>query len=632
MEIKFSRKVFAGLSSLILAFSCIAGAYSASSTVVKNPESVIDDETVYALLTPSGSTKKVVVVDWLRAEGKGNLLVEDVKPEGKVEVLKNTPDPEIKNGMLLFEVKADSFKDVFYQTETNKELPLDIKVEYKLNGKIIRPEEIAGKSGKLEVKITIKNKLKKNVKIEYEEVSGARIRKTREIYTPLFVVASLNLDSEKFNNIKVNSGWLSAQGSKFALNWFAFPQGEAEIGFEADARNIEIPSIVLSAMPRLPQEVSIEMKDEFKQLYEGLSGLSKLSDAQAMILSTSASKIDTSRFSSLTQATQGFAKITNGLNQSSNGLNNLSLLVSAQIQVLDSMIKSLESGNFDNVQTLITGLSQIKGGIDSVSAALSQLGVVLNIHQGLAEQALELNGLALEKINQISPDATSQAEFDELKGILVNQQNLLKTLVSGGEIQPGQSIPSLGSINSSIAQIENNLTLISNQLGIIIQNSNQLASLPENLEQLESSLRSLRDGGYFMGQYLPGLKSVKDGLNLSSKSLNLMSEGISNAASKFKLLESLPDSLIQLRTALITVAKGGYIKGKKLPGISEASLILKNMADGISAGYSSASEGEAYQKALKEESTRYDTFLGRSKKKGYSGRVRFILKLEEVKK
>ena len=48
--------------------------------------------------------------------------------------------------------------DIYYQGTISKELPVDLKVSYKLDGKTVSADEIAGKSGKATIRFDYTNK------------------------------------------------------------------------------------------------------------------------------------------------------------------------------------------------------------------------------------------------------------------------------------------------------------------------------------------------------------------------------------------------------------------------------------------------------------------------------------------
>lgn len=629
-----SRRMFSRTLVGLLAFATLlaasVSAYTASRMTYSEPVSVVDDETVYALLDPSGKVLKATVVDWLRAEGKGNLIVEDLKPEKGITPLKNTPEPEKAGEKLRFRISSDGFKDIYYEAETEKELPLEVSIRYELDGRQVRPESLAGKDGHLKVTISFKNKLKKTVRIDFKDADGRTISKTKEIYVPLFVVATLNLDASRFNNLEVEKGWISAQGSYFSLSWFAFPQGEEEVSFEADAKDIEIPSIIISAMPRLPQEASLEIKEQFRQLYDGLSGLSRLSKAHSEILSRVAEGLSKGDFSGVSKTREGFSALSKGLGQTSDAIEKMSGLVYYQIQMLDGIIYSIDTGGLNDLDKLSYALSQLKSGIGSSSQALMQVKTALEGYNCILLQLRQLNQSAIDELNRIQSETTDSSTFANLQNILQQQKNILNLLLEGGVTPEGQQVPPLSAVADGVSGITDALSQISIQLDMLIQQTSQLNKVPAQLEQLKSALVTLKEGGNVNGNYLPGLITVKDSLTKISGAVDQMKQGVDSTADKLSALESLPDALMKIKTSIDLVLNGGYVKGIRLPGMITSKEYLEKMTEGIATGYEKIQEGESLQKALKEEAKKYDTFLGRMEKPNYSGRVRFILKVQEI--
>lgn len=625
-------QAFTGMLVVILLLGLSGAAYIQAKAEPQEPVSVVDDETVYALLDPTGKVKQTIVVDWLRAEGSGNLKIEDVAPEEKVEPLKNTPAPKLRNGKLIFTADSTSFTDIYYQVKTKKELPLEVKVSYELDGQKINPDDLAGKSGKLKVNIKLINRLKQNVKLTFTDEEGRQQSVSKEIYTPLFVVANVNLDSEKFNNIKVEGGNLSVQGSRFNLNFSTLPLGEAEIGFEADAREIEIPSIIISVIPMLPQEMSVEMADQFKMLYDGLKGLSMINSAHQAILSETASQINPGNFAALTEFQQGMAELSSGINQSASGIEGLAAAVDGQILFLDQLINYIDTGSIENINLLIEGLAQLKNGIDSVALGISQAETAFEAYASLSSQALDLNQQSLLLAYELQSSTTNTAAAQNLIDTLNLQKYFLQILVNGGEIQPGTVVPSLAAMKNSLHDASTGLQQISAELETIIQQMSLLKELPQNLTELKNSLAILRDGGVIEGNYLPGLTFVRNSLNPIARGLFSISNGLDSEAEKFNMLAELPDMLLALRKSIETVVSGGTLMGKNIPGLKDSASYLAEMQEGIATGYRKMEEGKAYQEKLKEEAEKYDSFLGRITRSNYSGRLRFIFKIEEISK
>lgn len=60
--------------------------------------------------------------------------------------------------------------------QVNEELPVDVKITYKLDGEEIEPSELAGKSGKVTIRFDYTNNTKKTVTVD---------SKNTEVISPL---------------------------------------------------------------------------------------------------------------------------------------------------------------------------------------------------------------------------------------------------------------------------------------------------------------------------------------------------------------------------------------------------------------------------------------------------------------
>ena len=102
------------------------------------------DESVYVNADASGKVKKTTVTEWLKNTEKGSVddetVLEDVENVKGNEKYKEGSDDSI-----VWESKG---KDIYYQGTTDEELPVNMSITYKLDGKEISPKDLAGKSGK----------------------------------------------------------------------------------------------------------------------------------------------------------------------------------------------------------------------------------------------------------------------------------------------------------------------------------------------------------------------------------------------------------------------------------------------------------------------------------------------------
>ena len=130
------------------------------------------------------------------------------------------------------------------QKESKKDLPLEAKISYKLDGKEMKPEEIVGKSGKVSIKIEYKNKSAKQVTIN---------GKIETMYTPFVVAVGALIDSKNNKNIEVSKGGkLIENGGKSAVVGILMPGLEESLNLSGELADIEIPSSL---------EISMETKN-----------------------------------------------------------------------------------------------------------------------------------------------------------------------------------------------------------------------------------------------------------------------------------------------------------------------------------------------------------------------------------
>lgn len=613
----------------LLIIMLIAGtvAGSASQTTAQ-PDSVIDDETVYGILAPDGSLNSAIVVDWLRVRGNGKLTVRDVAELNGITYLKDTPAAEKQGNELVWSVDVDGYRDLYYRTETSRELPIEFDITYYLDDKEVSYDELKGSSGHLKIVINIKNKLEKTVPVSYQSADGIVINTEETIYTPLFVVANLNLDASRFDNIEPVDGNLSVQGSNYVCSWYAFPQGESELVLEADGYDIELGQFIFSVLPQLPQEVTVEMESQFEDLYEGLEGLKMLSEGHQLMVDEMVKQLDSADYSMLASATAGIDQLKDGIDQTGEGVSGLSLLVDGHIEYLNQLIASLESQDTSalgqlssSIDQLLQGVQLTKDGIDGLILALQgQQDVLLNLKN--TNDYLIL--LAEDTASRYTTDTTVVSILNNL----YIERGLIDTVLNGGEPVPGMTLPGITSITASLQEISSGLDSTIYGLQLLKDSAADIEQLGAQLNELVASLKVLRDGGIVQGTEMPGLVTVKEGLTGVSAGLNEISGGIGEMANGMSQLEELPDMMAMLTDSLKALRDGGVIEGQFVPGISTTVESLDMMKEGIGTGLEEMRRGEAVQEAMKEQAELYNTFLGTYNAPEYESRLRFIFKVQ----
>ena len=173
------------------------------------------------------------------------------------------------------------------QEETEKELPLESKITYKLDGKEIKPEELLGKSGEVKIKIEYKNKSAKNIVIN---------GKSETLYTPFMVTLGTIINSKNNKNIKVSKGGrIVENGDKTIIVGAIFPGLEESLNLSGklskieipdsieitmDAKNFEMSNIMTYATPKvLTEDIDwSELDDLFNKVNELQNGINTIED------------------------------------------------------------------------------------------------------------------------------------------------------------------------------------------------------------------------------------------------------------------------------------------------------------------------------------------------------------------
>ncbi|MCB2287343.1 hypothetical protein LGK99_09605 [Clostridium algidicarnis] len=261
--------------SLVLVASIV------SPNLVQASEAIKKDESVYITLDKEGKVQDKIVSTWIHNPNGG-----DIKDKSNLKDIKNIKGedkPEINGESITWRSKEN---DIFYQGNSNEELPLEITMIYYLNGVSIKPEELAGKSGKVKISLEIKNKEAHKVTINGKE---------KTIYTPFATVALLNLPMDSFKNININSGQIVSDGNNNIITYIGLPGLKESLGLntmdidlgledkleiEADVENFKMGPVMITATPDLPE---IEKLKDSKDLSELVDGIDELKDASGKL-------------------------------------------------------------------------------------------------------------------------------------------------------------------------------------------------------------------------------------------------------------------------------------------------------------------------------------------------------------
>ena len=309
-----------------------------NKTAEKTVNGLSKTETVYVIAGATGVPKKVIVSNWIKNPQKAQKITDKTN-------LKNIENVKGDETYTINEKKAYEWnaqgKDIYYQGEGTTELPVGVSVSYKLDGKAVAPNQLAGKSGKVTLRFDYTNR-----KFETVKING----KDEKIYVPFVMLTGMMLDNEKFTNVEVTNGKVINDGTRTYVAGFAMPGMQDSLGI--DKKDFELPSFV---------EVTADTTD-----FELMTTLTvATNDIFGDIDSKKAEDKVNELEKSINQLTDAAAKLSDGTSQLYKGVGTL-LNKSGE---LVSGVNRL----YDGAQQLAGGTSELKDGAAKLSSGASQL-------------------------------------------------------------------------------------------------------------------------------------------------------------------------------------------------------------------------------------------------------------------
>lgn len=180
--------------------------------------SVTKTETVYVNLKANGDVSKVSVSDWLHTD-KNEVYVDDMSDLENITNVKSKVTP-VTDGEKLRWNMPDT--DLYYSGTTDRELPISVQLKYYLDGKEIKPEDLAGKSGEVKIDIKMLNNASKD---------GFVNGKKHKVYLPMLVVGGMVLPEGTFSGVTVKNGQAIGDGSKEIVVFTGMPGFSESLGF-----------------------------------------------------------------------------------------------------------------------------------------------------------------------------------------------------------------------------------------------------------------------------------------------------------------------------------------------------------------------------------------------------------------
>ncbi len=394
------------------------------------------EETVYVITGADGSVEKTIVSVWLKNPEEAATLSDHAELTDIKNVKGDETYTDDGKGNLTWDAQG---RDIYYEgVSTTGELPVAVSVSYRLDGKSVTAEELAGASGKLEMTFSYENKVSKVV-----EIDG----KKETIYAPFVVVSGLILDNEVASDITVTNGKILADGQRSVVVGMAMPGLQESLGLEnltdeeGKALDIAIPETVTVTAQvtnfSLTMALTLVQNGFLSQVdLDKVSTMDELEEAMTSLTDASTQLVEGSKslYDGAEQLADGTKTLQNGVDSlyaGADALNDGASSLASGTVLLKEGAASLAVGS----GSLYAGLQSLQSGAADLNDGLGRLQTSVKDLPGSA--AMLFYGAKGLRAALQSGDPENPGIQEGAKAISAGAARMEAGLISGDEENPG---------------------------------------------------------------------------------------------------------------------------------------------------------------------------------------------------
>ena len=591
-----------------------SSATTTASSSVNVSHKTTKDETVYVMTNAQGAVQKVIVSDELR-NPTGSASLNDKTNLSDVTNLKGSESfKKNSDGTITWDAQGN---DIYYQGTTNKTLPIQVKATYKLDGKEISAEDLAGKSGK--------------VVIRYDySIDKSVMSEKGNTAVPFLTLTGLMLDNNNFSNITVSNGKIIDDGDRSIVMGFAIPgvKDALNLGKDtsdvpefvevtADAKNFSLGSTMTYASCDFANDIDTKNINSVDDL---TGALGQVSSAVTKLANGSSSLYD-----GLCTLLQKSGEMSNGIGTLYSGATQLS----TGLTTLDSNSATLKSGAYQ-VFTSLTTQAQTQlnaaltaNGMSAVTLTPDNYNTVLGgILDGLSGGAYTKANAAAEA--QIRPAVEAAVREQVIAGV---KETVKATAIEKGytEEQAAAYIQSSEGVNTINSYVDQKMA--SDEIKKTID-SNVASKLASN--EVQSQITSAVNSGLSGNASYTAIKNLKASLDSYAafySGLSTYTAGVSTAASGAK---QVAGGLSQLKTGGESLVSG---VSQLRDGAMQLSDGMSEFCNQLSSKLGSLSGSEVAKvlpriSSMLDAAKNYNNYSGMAD--GTEGSVKFIIKTASI--
>ena len=523
------------------------------------------NETVRVKTTASGKVRKITVEDWLKISTKRGSIKDSSSLKG---IINKDGDEEFrkKGNRLVWENRGE---DITYQGSCDRELPVDVRITYYLNGEKVSAGEIAGKSG--------------NVKIRFDYTNTALVNAgEKRVHVPFLCATGLVLPSDIFSGIKVTNGKLMEDRQQSMVIGTAAPGLSSELNLsdmkdlplkdwfevEAKARKFE-----LEFTATIVSTVGLDEMDDVNDAASLSGALSSFTNATSKLLKGSRylsggmdtmSKYLASYFNGVKELDGAITKLNDSLKTMTVQKKALDSKISSIEKKLDEYEKTLknakDSEDAENIETLVKKIiGETKDAYEyreELKAKVDELDEFIKKAKAYRDAVEEYRDSMKADVSAIDIDSIQQktSEMEELIGSMegLSEEQKQTLLDKTGEIKSSADSAktarqtALDNIDSKmpVLDIPEAEPIDTGKLEVIIETLKQEQALMDKYDSFLSRYGSADELIDDMSKTVEKAKSLTSAVNSASGSIDMIYKATKTLKKGSNVLSSMNPQLI----------------------------------------------------------------------------------------
>lgn len=616
----------------------------AGTDLIKHSSTAGKEETVYVMMDADGNHTSTIVSEWLKnPNGSGSLS--DRSSLNNIHVVKGSASYTKKDDQLTWSTDGS---DVYYQGESEAELPVTVKVSYELDGRKVRAEELDGASGHLKITFDYEN----NTATE-RVIHGER----HTIYQPFTVASGMLFGNDKVENVEVSNGKIINSGDLTIAFGMAMPGLAESLGLDdlkdddGEKLDIDIPTQVVvdadvtdfSLMMTLSlvsnnalEELGLDdfnslddLKEKMGELTDGMDdiidgatqvddGVGELSDGTGELadgtddltngatdLSDGAHELLNGTYkikSGANKVKTGTEQVDKGANDLKNGIDQLKAKTPELAQGVTALSQGADQLNAgmkqitENNDNLNNGAASLATGLSTLNTALSDPDAQAQLAALTAGSAQVKNGLAetSEGLTQIV--AGYDPEGEDLAALITTLEAYADSLIATGDPQNIAMAGALKTFIDTYKGMYGNIESV--QAGVGALNTGY-AAVDAGITSATGSLQTT--AGYIdqlsagAADLQTGVSGYTAGVNQVAKGATQLQIGLSSLSSQLPVLvggiDQLSEGAGQLTTGTGSLAKGAKDLANGSSDLADGALDLAEGAGKLSDGTQDLKDG-----------------------------------------